>query len=72
MKKLLFILLLLCSACAVTQTTEKCDKEKKNVVKLFDILAKRYKDRKGGYTRIVKLADGRVGDNAEMSYIMLV
>jgi len=29
MKKLLFILLLFCSACAVTQTTEKCDKEKK-------------------------------------------
>ena len=29
MKKLAFILLLFCSACAVTQTTEKCDKEKK-------------------------------------------
>tara|TARA_Y100000593_G_scaffold13669_1_gene25494 strand:+ start:527 stop:640 length:114 start_codon:yes stop_codon:yes gene_type:complete len=28
MKKLLFILLFL-SSCAITQTTEKCDKEKK-------------------------------------------
>ena len=46
---------------------------KKDIVKkLFSDISPKYKERKGGYTRIVKLADGRVGDNAEMSYIMLV
>lgn len=33
------------------------------VQKLFDELASRYKDRKGGYTRIIKLKE-RVGDDA--------
>ncbi|MBT7608778.1 MAG: 50S ribosomal protein L17 [Bacteriovoracaceae bacterium] len=42
------------------------------VQKLFTEVAPKFKDRNGGYTRVMKLADGRVGDNAKMSYIALV
>jgi len=42
------------------------------VEKLFDTLAERYKDRKGGYTRVLKLSDRRWGDAAEMAVIELV
>ena len=46
-------------------------KEDDVVVKLFDTLAKRYKDRKGGYTRVLK-AGFRYGDNAPLAVIELV
>ena len=46
-------------------------KEDDVVVKLFDTLAKRYKDRKGGYTRVLK-SGFRYGDNAPMAVIELV
>ena len=39
--------------------------------KLFEEIAKEYRERKGGYTRIYKLGP-RHGDNAEMSLIQLV
>ena len=39
--------------------------------KLFDVLAARYKDRQGGYTRIIK-AGFRYGDNAPMAVIEFV
>ncbi|MDB2414255.1 50S ribosomal protein L17 [Rickettsiales bacterium] len=41
------------------------------VNKLFDSLAKRYKDRNGGYTRIIK-AGFRYGDASPMAIIELV
>ena len=41
------------------------------VRKLFDVIATRYKDRQGGYTRIIK-AGFRYGDNAPMAVIEFV
>jgi large subunit ribosomal protein L17 len=43
----------------------------KAVKRLFDELGVRYKDRNGGYTRIIKVGR-RKGDNAELSLIELV
>ena len=42
------------------------------VKKLFEEVGPRFKERNGGYTRILKIADGRVGDNAPMSLITFV
>ncbi len=41
------------------------------VKKLFDVLGPRYKDRNGGYTRVLK-AGFRYGDNAAMAVIEFV
>lgn len=41
------------------------------VAKLFDQIGPRFKDRPGGYTRIIKLGN-RLGDNASQSIIELV
>ena len=46
-------------------------KEDKDVAKLFEILGPRYKDRQGGYVRIMK-AGFRYGDMAPMAIIEFV
>jgi large subunit ribosomal protein L17 len=45
---------------------------KESVKTLFGEVAGKVSDRPGGYTRIIKLADVRQGDNAEMCLIELV
>lgn len=39
---------------------------------LFDSVGPQFKERTGGYTRIMRMSDTRVGDNAKMAYIALV
>ncbi len=46
-------------------------KDEVQIRKLFDVIAKRYKDRKGGYLRIMK-AGFRHGDNAAVAVIEFV
>ncbi len=50
---------------------ERRIKNKDVLKKLFDDIAPGYKDREGGYTRILRLSERR-GDNAEMAIIELV
>lgn len=45
--------------------------DKEVVFKLFDEIAPKYKDRNGGYTRVLKMGPRR-GDAAEMAVIELV
>jgi len=46
-------------------------KQDMHVAKLFDVLGERYKDRQGGYSRVLK-AGFRYGDMAPMAIIELV
>ena len=41
------------------------------VIKLFGVIGPRYKDRNGGYTRVLKMGF-RQGDNAPMAFMELV
>jgi large subunit ribosomal protein L17 len=43
----------------------------KNISKIFEIFSKRYKDRSGGYTRIIKIGN-RLGDNSPTAVIELI
>ena len=45
--------------------------DQKNTKKLFNVFAERYKERSGGYTRIIKIGN-RFGDNAPTAVIELV
>ena len=46
-------------------------KDDAQLTKLFEVLAERYKDRNGGYTRVIK-AGYRASDAAQMAVIELV
>jgi large subunit ribosomal protein L17 len=46
-------------------------RDKQVTAKLFGDLAERFRDRPGGYTRVIKLGN-RVGDAAPVSIIELV
>ncbi len=46
--------------------------ESKQVKKLFGAIAPRYKERKGGYTRIIKLGRRKKGDASPMAIIELI
>ena len=46
-------------------------KDREIVVKLFEDIAGRYKERPGGYTRVIKLVN-RPSDNSEMAILELV
>jgi large subunit ribosomal protein L17 len=47
-------------------------RDKAALTKLFEILGPRYKERPGGFTRVMRLQRQRTSDSAEMSLIELV
>jgi large subunit ribosomal protein L17 len=53
--------------------TDDYDREDQTVVqKLFDVIAPRYADRPGGYTRIIHLAERRLGDAGKQVILQLI
>ena len=47
-------------------------RDKDAVMKLFDVLGPRFKERPGGYCRILKLAKPRLGDNGQRAILEFV
>lgn len=47
-------------------------REQTVVQKLFDEIAPRFSDRQGGYTRIIKLAEYRIGDGGDLVLLQLL
>jgi large subunit ribosomal protein L17 len=62
----------------IVDIPDDTDKEKKKTVpvkivpKIFDVLVPRYKDRQGGYTRIIKRPYFRLGDAGPTAFIELL
>ena len=52
---------------------EEADRDERKVIKkLFDDIGPRFKDRPGGYTRIIKRHERRLGDAGETAYLELL
>jgi large subunit ribosomal protein L17 len=47
-------------------------KDKEAVAILFEKVAPRFRDRQGGYTRIVRVAERRLGDSGEQALLEFV
>jgi large subunit ribosomal protein L17 len=47
-------------------------KDKTILKKLFTDIAPRYKERKGGYTRVIRISPPRKGDSAPLAFLELV
>ena len=47
-------------------------RDKEAVGKLFDVLGPRFKDRPGGYCRVLRLSKPRLGDNGERAILEFV
>jgi large subunit ribosomal protein L17 len=47
-------------------------KDKAIVKKVFTEIAPRYKERKGGYTRIIRISAPRKGDSAPLAFLELL
>jgi large subunit ribosomal protein L17 len=56
----------------VEEIDGKIQKKGTVIGKLFSEIAPRYLDRAGGYTRIIKLAKRRLGDNGQLVLLQLV
>ncbi|MBN1788659.1 MAG: 50S ribosomal protein L17 [Sedimentisphaerales bacterium] len=56
----------------VEEVDGKIKKKGTVISKLFSEIAPRYLDRPGGYTRIIKLAKRRLGDNSQLVLLQLV
>jgi large subunit ribosomal protein L17 len=62
----------------IVDIPDDADKDKKKTIpvkvvpKLFDVLVPRYKDRKGGYTRILKRSYVRLGDAGPTAFLELI
>jgi large subunit ribosomal protein L17 len=54
------------------QTGDPIFEEKSLIQKLFEDIGPRYSDRTGGYTRIIRLAQHRIGDGGELCVLQLV
>ena len=62
---------------AILQDRRLVDKEQEFtgqtvIQKLFDEIAPKFADRKGGYTRIIKLSDFRIGDGGDLVLLQLL
>ncbi|MGA2915921.1 MAG: 50S ribosomal protein L17 [Sedimentisphaerales bacterium] len=58
---------------AIVEEVDGKVEEKGTIIgKLFSDIAPRYLDRAGGYTRIIKLAKRRLGDNGQLVLLQLV
>lgn len=60
-------------AWAYNEAQKEYEQENRGIVqKLFDDIARRYVDRPGGYTRIIRLAERRIGDAGSQVILQLL